>query len=516
MEQKEYLKLIENWKLEHKVEIESGKCKKVFIECLPKLKNNNISWSLCENKKVYFIYNNEEGFIVIYKYLKGKKPTLNVKYKDKELNIFTSHFTKCKLGNLLGIKSLDFKIKIGQTFKDDKRDITIIDRKIIRDAKNRKWKAYKYQCNKCGFDGNRHWSIKDKEYKDELWVTEGAILSQKQGCSCCGNANKIIVENINSIYKTNPWMIPYMGEECAKTHTYNSDELIYPICPDCKKVRKKKIAIKTIYKTHSIACSCSDGISYSEKMMFIVLDNLGLNFCTQLSKTTFKWCNKYRYDFYFEYNNEKYIIEMNGIQHYEENDNWEMSLNEVQKNDRLKKKLALSNGIKEENYIIIDCRKSDLEWIRDNNEGILNSRLNELFDLSRVDWFKVGEFALSNRVKKACELKHNNPELTTGDIGETMGYKGQTILKWIKKGSKLGWCNYNAKEEQIKNATKSHKATSKKVNIFKNKILIDTFESLNELQRESKKLFGETLWASGISKACKQEKEYKGYTFQFI
>ena len=32
-----------------------------------------------------------------------------------------------------------------------------------------------------------------------------------------------------------------------------------------------------------------------------------------------KWVQKYRYDFYFELNNEKYIIETHGEQHYYNN-----------------------------------------------------------------------------------------------------------------------------------------------------------------------------------------------------
>ena len=49
-----------------------------------------------------------------------------------------------------------------------------------------------------------------------------------------------------------------------------------------------------------------------------VLNYLNIDFKTQVSKNTFNWCKNYRYDFYFELNNEKYIIETHGGQHYEE------------------------------------------------------------------------------------------------------------------------------------------------------------------------------------------------------
>ena len=56
----------------------------------------------------------------------------------------------------------------------------------------------------------------------------------------------------------------------------------------------------------------SDGISYAEKFMINVLKQLKLDFKKQLSCSTFKWCKKYRYDFYFRYKNEYYIIETHG------------------------------------------------------------------------------------------------------------------------------------------------------------------------------------------------------------
>ena len=190
-----------------------------------------------------------------------------------------------------------------------------------------------------------------------------------------------------------------------------------------------------------------------------------------MNKSDFKWIiNDKRYDFYFEYNNEKYIVETHGEQHYVHSfigcggD----TVDKVQKNDEFKKELALANGIKEDNYIIIDCRSSTLDWIKDNDNGILNSRLNGLFDLSQIDWLKVEEFALSNRVKEACELKNSNSNLTTNKIGKLMGgYCKGTIQNWLQQGNKLGWCNYNAKEEMRKNKGGKN---AKPVEIFRDKI----------------------------------------------
>ena len=67
--------------------------------------------------------------------------------------------------------------------------------------------------------------------------------------------------------------------------------------------------------------------------------------------------------------------------------------------------MAIDNGIKLENYITIDCRKSDLEHIKNN---IINSKLNEIFDLNEVDWVKIGQDSEKSLVKQVCDYWKNN------------------------------------------------------------------------------------------------------------
>lgn len=414
------------------------------------------------------------------------------------------------------IRTKNFKIKIGQTFRDDKRDIAITDRKYIQDKKERNYKYYQYKCNKCGFDCSKHWKAQDKKYKEELWIEESHLL-KGMGCSCCGG-NQIVVEGINDIPTTASWMIKYFqgGYEEAKKYTRNSGQKIYPICPDCGRIKSKNIKINNIYMCKTINCTCSDKVSYPEKFVFSILEQLGLDFKTQLSKTNFKWCNKYRYDFYFELNNEQYIIETHGKQHYEQtNRKNAKSLKEEQLNDKLKKELALSNGIKEENYIIVDCRESEMKYIKNN---ILNdNKLNQLFDLNNINWLKAEEFTCSNLVKIACTYKKDNSKITTKDIGKIMGYQHCTIRNWLKKGAKIGWCVYNIKEEVNKNGVRAGKSRRKPVEIFKDGISLGEFESVMELERQSVALFGVILNNSAIARVCREElKQYKGFTFKYI
>lgn len=90
-----------------------------------------------------------------------------------------------------------------------------------------------------------------------------------------------------------------------------------------------------------------------------------------------------------------------------------------------------------------------------------------------------------------------------------------TITRWLKQGSGI-WCDYNAKEERFKTASKSGKASGKSVEIFKNNISLGIFPSAMELERQSEKIFGIKLGNSAISSVCRNDYEmYKGYTFKY-
>ena len=311
---------------------------------------------------------------------------------------------------------------------------------------------YKYKCNKCGFDCGEHYNIRENKYKDELLVEENCFLKQKTGCACCSMSPHIVVEEINDIPTTDPWMIKYFqgGYDEAKKYTKSSSHEIKPICPHCGKIRDKFISINRIYGDKGIACSCSDNTSKCEKIMFNLLQqlkeiNLINDFIWQYTRVNSKWCKSYKYDFYFEYNNESYIIETHGEQHYEGNHgNWLGSLKEIQENDKNKKNLAIQNNIKLENYIVIDCRKLNFEFIKNN---ILHSRLNGIFDLSNIDWNYINEKSNKNIIKEICNYWyiHNNindEKLSTSDVGKVFKMTKNTIIDYLKQGTELNWCNY--------------------------------------------------------------------------
>lgn len=455
--------------------------------------NGKVNWGATVGMELSLLYEESVYKVKVIKY-KNKRIWVDYNGYIYEKGIDVKGFYKGQFGNVLKLRTNEFKYEVGKQFKDDKRDMIITDREYRkRKSKtgiiNEKW--YKYTCNKCG------WT--------EGWIEE-SVLKREVGCSCC--SGHTVVPNINSIKAKAPWMIKLgVGEEDAVKYTPKSNQKIKVICPYCGK--NKFISPNYIYRNKSICCSCSDKTSYPEKFMNSVLTQLGIDFETQLTKSTFKWCGDKRYDFYIPLLN--MIIETHGIQHYEESPRGR-SLAKEQENDKLKKQLALNNGVN--TYIELDCRCSDMDFIKNS---ILNSKLNGVFDLSNIDWNKCEEFALKNIAKEVCDYWKTKEEWeTTTDLETIFGLRREVIVRYLKRGNLLRWCTYNSDEERVKGRYKAIKIKNKQVEIFKDDISLGVFESIAELERQSEKLFGVKLGSGAISKTCKGTYTYyKGYTFKY-
>lgn len=486
--------------------------RKVFLEGLPNRRNEsnkgNINWKESIGYKVPFQYSGIIGEVEIVN-CNTKDEELTIKYENKEVKIRISNFKKCRLGKLLNKITSDFKIEIGQVFKDNKRDFTIIDREYRKDKKERNCKFYKYKCGKCNWDNG--------------WIREDHLLNGI-GCACCCPNPQSVVEGINDIPTTAPWMIPYFqgGYDEAKLYTKCSSKKIHPICPDCGRVKNKTVKIGDIRKYHSIGCNCSDKKSFPEKYMFSLLyqlkqDKSIIDFNTE---RRFDWCIFYNpfkqkiccgiYDFVIEEN--KLIIETDGGWHRVDNTLNGQTIEEAQYIDNKKDVLSLENG-----YKII--RVSDEEDIRKN---ILDSSLKDFFDLNNINWLECEKYATKNLVKEVCDYWHlhneiNNENLTSDDLGRVFKLGNTTMINYLKKGKELGWCNYNAKNEMKKNGLKSGKSLGKPVEILKDGQSLGVFSSCSELERQSEKLFGVKLLSSSISSVCNGKRlSHKEYTFKYI
>lgn len=266
-----------------------------------------------------------------------------------------------------------------------------------------------------------------------IWNVEPNSLLQGTGCPvCAGHICGGPPQYLNSIWSSEhkEFFSKYLTEEQMKTYMPYSNQKIEVICPDCK--RHKRIAPGTMLYNYSIGCVCGDGISYPNKFVCAVLNQLNIDYHPEY---IFDWAKDKRYDIYIPSLN--CIIENHGGQHY--NGRFlsmaGKTLQEEQENDKIKQDLALKNKIK--HYIVLDCRKSDSDWIK---TSILNSELNDLVDLSIVDFSECGEFACSNLVKVVADLW--NDGLSVKDIVEEMQFSPARVQDYLRKSSKCNMCDW--------------------------------------------------------------------------
>lgn len=398
---------------------------------IPKSKSGKTChWKKSIGKHVKFKYDTAYGKFIILDYDEKNKELLlrDTKYLSEfkiQRDNFQMGWFKKQISNYF---EHEFKYKIGTNIVSNNRDLIIIDRELeyksCYDNRTKKtyqisYEKYKYKCNKCG---------------NEDWI-EYRHLITSVGCNVC--ANRKIVQGINDIPTTDPWMIPYFqgGEKEAKLYTSGSNKRIYPMCPDCGRIKNKKVAIQDIRNNKSIGCVCSDKRSYPNKFSYVFLNQLPItNWQPEYQPD---WAKPYRYDNYFEYGDKKYILEMDGAFHYKNN-----TLNGVTAEgskiiDKYKDDLAKEHNIE---VIRINCLRSDLSYIKNN---ILNSSLFFVFDLSNINWDKCDEYATKNIVKELCKYWENYNHPSYAELKKVFHIKSDTTINsYLKKGTKFGWCNY--------------------------------------------------------------------------
>jgi DNA-directed RNA polymerase subunit M/transcription elongation factor TFIIS len=338
-------------------------------------------------------------------------------------------------------------------------------------------------------------------------------LDRCQECGYKKTAETLATANeFNCVATTHPEFAKlFWNEEDTKIYKYGSTKRVDFKCPKCNsRIRNK--CINTVHG-NGVGCPCRDGISYPQKFMNSVLSQLKVNFETE---KTFDWCKNIKannsvlngrkfYDFYLSELN--IIIETHGQQHSIKGFNNEgaRTLEEEQENDELKERLAIENGIKEENYIIIDCRYSEMEFIKSN---ILKSELNNLFDLSQIDWLKCHEFSCNSLVKEVCDLW--NKGYGIGDIYEIKNIHRSTVRRYLVKGMEMNLCKYNVEEGRKRGFKwKDKKKTQLKpiIQLSLNGEFIREWKSAKEAERVLK------INRSSISSVCKGKQitagEYK-------
>lgn len=401
--------------------------REISLECLPRRNGKNIDWSKSVNYSINFIYDNVHDSIKILKYFKSNNESFvvisNEQYGEKTISI--SNLSKCRLGRYLNGNINGFVYKTGDIVRDDKRNLTITNSFYkLQGTRRIKTKSYNYHCNKCGFE----YSIEERD-----------LIKNKYGCSCC--SSRVIVKDINSLWATHRDLVKKYFVNTADSYCLSQGMLTKVLvkCPDCEKTRL--MSVKHLIDNGFRCNHCSDKNTYPNKFIRKMLDLLNIDYVPEY---TAEWTQGKRYDVYFEYNHYKYAIEMDGIFHYTNNFISGQTLLESKQNDMVKDKLAEINDVI---LIRIDCNYSGrnrFEYIKNN---ILNSTLNLVFDLDKINFNLCHEFAVSSLVKQVCDLYESG--ITIKDLAQRFKLNPTTIRDYLHQGYKINWCSYNPKRKGV-------------------------------------------------------------------
>lgn len=340
---------------------------------------------------------------------------------------------------------------------------------------------YKLRCLKCDC---------------EFWTRQDHI---NRKCYCESINRPKVVDGVNDIPTVAPWMIEYFqgGYEEAKKYSFCSNKRVVFKCPHCKRLSKPML-VYDLYNHHNLNCICNDNISFPEKFFWAFLDYLNIDYDFQVGARKFNFLKgKYKYDFYIP----KYdcIIETHGRQHYE------TCMFDDIKNQKLrdqhKRRLAVDNGVTY--YIELDCRESELKWIK---KSIMNSQLPKILSFTEddIDWVHCYEQCMSNKVKEICDY-YMKTMLSTVQIAKKMNYGYAFIKNALLKGDSLGWCVYA-----------TTKARPKPTKIYNDEEMI-LFKSVADIVKQSKNIFGKYIDIMSINHCyIKYNKPCNGYYIETI
>ena len=330
-----------------------------------------------------------------------------------------------------------------------------------------------------------------------FWDARIADRANGRNCPYCSN-QKVLV-GFNDMWTTNPELAKLLANpEDGYKYMKTSHKKVNWVCGCCNEVIEDRDIRQVSY--NGVPCpNCSDGIFFPEKVVYYALKNLNLNFTWQ---KIFSWAKNKRYDFFINDINE-IVIEVHGGQHSVdrgfERSGWK-TIEEVIQNDQLKEKLALENEIK--NYIVIDARYSDFDYIKNN---LINSGIFDFYELSEVDWDWVHSKSASSMVFEASKLwntgQHNVKEIST-----ILKIDRNKTARLLNSGNKLGICEY----DMISNKGSSVKV----VQLSLDGIYIETYKSMTDACIKNN--FKKTVHAS-ISKCClNKQKQTHGYRWMYL
>ena len=174
------------------------------------------------------------------------------------------------------------------------------------------------------------------------------------------------------------------------------------------------------------------------------------------------------------------------------------------------------NLAKENNIIVIriDAQQSSKEYIVKNilSNEILINMFGDL--LNSIDWDICNLKATKNIVKEVCKYWENNGHCEYKILKDLFHIKFHgTIQDYLKRGTKLGWCNYN---KDAYRKERQEKTLGCIINVFlEDGTYIKTYPSKQKLSKSFLNDFGTKMSNGKVNDVLSgQIKSYKGFVFK--
>lgn len=347
---------------------------------------------------------------------------------------------------------------------------------------------YIVECDICKYQDGRKYTYE---------IIKGNLIPKGRNCPCC--SNKRLVPEINSVfYKRRDLLKYFVNIEDAKTVTHGENKRIIDLkCPTCGE--QKSMTMNRLTNNGFSCKKCSSGISYPNAFMRNVLTELNVEFESEYSPD---WIKPKRYDFYIPGHN--IIIEMDGgLGH------GKRYIKGCSDNDEIKDNLAKEHGLR---VIRIDCDYGHNERF-DYIKSKTIEKIKEIINLDNICWSKIRELSENNIIKDVC-LYYKNIEASIDRVADKFELHKTTIIEYLKRGSEIGWCDYDPEEAKRKRYSAGLKTTAIKIICIENGVV---FNGYAECQEKSLEIFGVHINRKHVSEHIRGlRKDCKGYTFKRV
>ena len=298
---------------------------------------------------------------------------------------------------------------IGDTFETRHGIMTVIGKLRIQRSDKINRKHYTLQCER-----GHQYNV------NEEYLKNGRLRT-------CKRCNHPVIIESDPAFAT--W---FVDSSIPRERSHGCHDKVDFYCQLCGKVVREK-SINNIYKRQQVPCPyCANGVSYPERYVSALFSQMQIPFVHQYTAKFTQNGMKahYKYDFYDRAR--QLVIETHGAQHFEPGTFERVggySLEEIKQIDIQKEKYATEVlGL---NYIYLDCRKSDPDWIRQEVIRKLDS-----YPLETVDWEAVRLEANSSVVLQLIELSRQG--YTQKQMGEIVRMSPSTVCQKLQKAIKDG------------------------------------------------------------------------------